>query len=112
MLEQFPKELDADFTNHKIMKDLMSLCNHILKLRKEKRSNVHLLNFRRSIIACLVTTHTKKQLRKAGWEIDNKAYRSCKRKREDEDMFLNVDPDMTSGRKAISDELKTEIVKL
>ena len=111
-LRTYPEVLDGKIINHKIMKDLMSLCNHILKLRRERRSNGHLLNFRRSIIACLVTTHTKKQLRKAGWEIDNKAYQSCKRKREDDDMFLNVDPDMTSGRKAISDELKTEIVKL
>ena len=90
----------------------MCLCNHILKLRRQRRSNAHLLNFRRSIIACLVSTHTKRQLREAGWEVDRKLYKSCKRKREDEDEFLKVDPESASGRKEISNELKTEIVKL
>ena len=104
--EMYPHD---DIINHEILLDLKKLCNHIGELRRNKRSNEHLLNFRRGIISCLVNTFSKNQLREAGWDITKKLYKSCKRKREDEEEFINLDPNSKSGRKAIGNELKEKI---
>ena len=57
---------DEFFLNHKVLQDLKHLCNQVSELRSQRRSNEHLLNFRRSIISCVVSTYGKKQLRKSG----------------------------------------------
>ena len=44
--------------------------------------------------------------------IGQKALNELQTEKRDEEEFLKVDPESASGRKAISDELKTEIVKL
>ena len=63
----YPESRDDEiFLNHKVLQDLKILNNHVVDLRSQHRSNEHLLNFRRSLFSCVVTTYGKKQLRKAG----------------------------------------------
>ena len=73
---------------------------------------MHILNFRRSILSCFVSTFEIKQLRKAGWRISTTLWERCKRKRESDETFLDVDPVTKSGRKAVDASLKQEIEKL
>ena len=85
------------------------LCNHVAELRHQSRSNEHLLNFRRSMLSCVVTTFSKNQLSKAGQKLDKRLYKNCKRKRENQEEFLEIDPRTKKGRKPIAKELKEEI---
>ena len=85
------------------------LCNHVADRRNQRSSNDHLLNFRRSMLSCVVPTFSKKQLRKAGWKLEKKLYKKCKRKREKEEDFFDIDPTTKAGRKPIAKELKEEI---
>ena len=110
--EMYPETLETKIFNHPILLDLKKLCNHIAELRSQRKSTEHLLNFRRSVISCLVSSCQKKQLRKAGWEVEKKLYKSCKRKRNDEEKFLDIDPVTKAGRKSIDKELKDEIERL
>ena len=109
---QYPGSKDTDMLRHKVMQDLKLLCNHIRDLRHRKKSNEHLLNFRRSVLSCLVTSFSPKQLRKDGWEVSNKLYERCKRKRENDVEFFEVDPMTKAGRKPIDQGLKDEIGQL
>ena len=109
---QYPGSKDTDMLRHMVMQDLKLLFNHIRDLRHRKKSNEHLLNFRRSVLSCLVTSFSPKQLRKDGWEVSNKLYERCKRKRENDVEFFEVDPMTKAGRKPIDQELKDEIGQL
>ena len=64
------------------------------------------------MLTCLVTSYSKKQLREAGWKVNKKLYYSCKRKRDDDEQFLDVDPETKAGRKPIDQKLKEEIEQL
>lgn len=110
--KMYPEVVGKEILNHPVLLDLKKLCNHIAGLRRRKESNEHLLNFRRSIISCLVSSFNTKQLRKAGWEVAKKIYKSCKRKRDEMEEFLDIDPTTKAGRKPIAKELKDEIEKL
>ena len=110
--EMYPGTVDTEIVNHPVLVDLKTLCNHVSGLRRQKKSTRHLLNFRRSVISCLVSSFKAKQLRKAGWEVDKKLYKSCKRKRVDMELFFDIDPITKAGRKSIAKELKDEIESL
>ena len=108
----YPETFNIDNLSSPVMEDMKRLCNQILDLKTEKRSNLHILNFRRSILSCFVSTFEIKQLRKAGWRISTTLWERCKRKRESDETFLDVDPVTKSGRKAVDASLKQEIEKL
>ena len=63
-IKMYPEAADVDILHHKVLQDLKTLCNHIESLRHQHNSNDHLLNFRRSILACFVSTHQRLQLQK------------------------------------------------
>ena len=107
-----PEIIDKHFLNLQVMIDLKILCNHVVSLRSQKKSNLHILNFRRSVISCLVSSFNFNQLRKSGQKFDKKLFKSCKRKRDDGEEFLNLDPSSNAGRKAIGEDLKEEIERL
>jgi len=108
----YPELFNFDKLSSPAMQDMKRLCNQILDLKTEKRSNLHILNFRRSILSCFVSTFEINQLRKAGWRISTVLWERCKRKRENDETFLDVDPVTKSGRKAVDASLKQEIEKL
>ena len=58
--------IDEHFLSHKVMIDLKTLCNHVADLRRLKKSNAHILNFRRNVISCLVSSFDIHQLRSTG----------------------------------------------
>ena len=51
-------------------------------------------------------------LRKAGWKVTKPLWERCKRKREDDEAFLAVDPCTKAGRKGIDQRLKKEIERM
>ena len=57
---------ETQILNHEVSQDLKKLCNHVVELRKQRKSNEHLLNFRRNVVSCFVPTFNLKQLVKAG----------------------------------------------
>ena len=61
------------------------------------------------MLSCVLTAFSKKQLSKAGYKLDKKLYKNCKRKRENQEEFLEIDPKTKRGRKPIAKELKEEI---
>ena len=61
------------------------------------------------MLSCVVPTYSKKQLRKAGQKLEKKLYKSCKRKRENNEDFLDLDPKTKAGRKPIEKVLRDEI---
>ena len=71
-MKMYPEVAEIDILDHQILQDLKVLCNHIANLGKKKSSNYHLQNFRRSVLACFVSTHQKTQLQRAGWNIEQK----------------------------------------
>lgn len=109
---KYPKLKDTDILSSKVMQDLKLLCNHIEALWRQKKSNDHLLNFRRSIISCLVTSFSTTQLAEDGWKVNKNLYKRCKRKREDDVKFLDIDPETKAGRKPIDKKLQDEIGQL
>ena len=92
-----------------VAQDLMKLCNHIMDLKSQNKSNIHLLNFRRSVISCFVLTFSISDLRKAGWRVHQRLWESCKQKRENDGLFLDIDPSTNAGRKVIDESVKKEI---
>ena len=90
----------------------MKLCNHIVDVRNKRESNEHILNFRRSIVSCFVSSFEMTDLRKAGWKVTKPLWERCKRKREDDEDFLAVDPRTKAGRKGIDQRLKKEIERM
>ena len=110
--DNYPEIFKVDNLSLPVMEDMKKLCNRILDLKIENRSNLHILNFRRGILSCFVSTFEIKQLRKAGWRISTTLWERCKRKRESDETFLDVDPVTKSGRKAVDTSLKQEIEKL
>ena len=115
-MEEFVKNFPKLFTKSELSRpsaqDLMKLCNNIVDLRNRNESNEHILNFRRSVVSCFVSSFEIKDMRKAGWRLNKPLWERCKRKRQDDEAFLVVDPCTKAGRKGINQSLKREIERL
>ena len=68
-LTNFPKVCKKSELLRPLAQDLMKLCNHIVDVRNKRESNEHILNFRRSIVSCFVSSFEMTDLRKAGWKV-------------------------------------------
>ena len=108
----FPEVLPKSERLSQATQDLKKLCNNIVDLRNKSESNEHILNFRRSVISCFVSSFEVKDMQKAGWRINKVLWERCKRKREEDEAFLDVDPCTKRGRKPIGQSLKKEIERL
>ena len=95
-----------------VFQDLMSICNHIIELRRRQESNEHLGNFRKCILSCLTRSFKLAELINAGWDLTFNIWKASQRNRDDEKSFYDVDPCSKAGNKPISEALAKEIGQL
>ena len=69
-VKNFPELFQKSELSCPSAEDLKKLCNNIVDLRNSKESTEHILNFRRSVISCFVSSFQIQDLQKAGWKLN------------------------------------------
>ena len=87
-VKNFPKVFTKSELSRPSAQDLMKLCNNIVDLRNRNESNEHILNFRRSVVSCFVSSFEIKDMRKAGWKLNKPPWERYNRKRQDDEAFF------------------------